>query len=228
MQPYIYPYIGYFHLIHASSLFVFYDDVHFKNRGWINRNRILNQGTDLLFTIPLSKATQNKLIKDTMLAIDDTWKNKFYKQLFHVYKKAPCYKIAIEPIMSVFYKHYNNVADLAIESISVVNSYLSIDFNHIKSSICSPETRGMERADRLIEIAKQQKYKYYVSAPGGRQLYQKEYFLNKGVSLSYVKSHQIEYSQFLYPFVPNLSIIDVIMFNSKEVIKDFLSAYSLE
>ncbi len=78
MQPYIFPYIGYFQLIHAADVFVFYDDVNYINRGWINRNRILLNGKDQLFTIPCKEASQNKLIKDIEVLAD---KKAFQKML---------------------------------------------------------------------------------------------------------------------------------------------------
>lgn len=228
MQPYIFPYIGYFHLIQASSMFVFYDDVHYIKRGWINRNRILNNETDLLFTIPVEKASSNKLIKDITPSVDDKWKDTFHKKLLHCYKKAPFFADCIEPVMSVFSKEYSDITDLAIESISAVYSYLGIDFVHTKSSKCSPLTKGMEKADRLIAISKILGSNNYVNAVGGKELYSKEQFLKNGINLSFVKSNPVEYSQYSDRFVPWLSIIDIIMFCSKEQVSDFLSEYSLE
>jgi len=67
MQPYIFPYLGYFHLIEASDRFIFYDDVNFIRKGWINKNKILLNGNDFTFTVPLSKASQNKLINQINL-----------------------------------------------------------------------------------------------------------------------------------------------------------------
>jgi hypothetical protein len=91
MQPYIFPYIGYFQLIKAVDKFVIYDDVNFINRGWINRNRILVNGKDSLFTIPLKEASQNKLINDIDVNWDDAWKSKWLKTLEQSYKKAPIF-----------------------------------------------------------------------------------------------------------------------------------------
>ncbi len=228
MQPYIFPYIGYFHLIQASSVFIFYDDVNYITRGWINRNRIINYDRDLLFTVPVSKASRNKLIKEIVPAIDDKWKNKFYKQMVHSYKKAPFFNDIIETIMSIFTTSHENITELSIASISTTFSYLGINFLHKKSSICSPETRGMEKASRLIEITKQLGCRHYINASGGEKLYSKKYFLDKGVNLLFVKSKPIEYRQHTSTFIPWLSIIDVLMFNKKQHIIDFLSNYTIE
>ena len=229
MQPYVFPYIGYFHLIQASSMFVFYDDVTYIKGGWINRNRIINkEKKDLVFTIPISKASSYKLIKEISPALNAKWKNKFYKQLIQNYSKAPFFDSAIEPIMSVFARQYTDVTDLAIESISVIYSFLGIKFKFTKSSIISPESRGMEKTDRLITIIKQLGYKNYVNPAGGREIYSKKYFSNHGVSLFFIKSIPIEYRQYSEKFVPWLSIIDIIMFNDKESTIELLGAYCLE
>nr|WP_310590339.1 WbqC family protein [Dyadobacter sp. NIV53] len=77
MQPYIFPYIGYFQLINAVDKFIIYDDVNFINKGWINRNNILVSGQAHLFTIPLKDASQNKLIHEVELIGGDQWKKSF-------------------------------------------------------------------------------------------------------------------------------------------------------
>jgi len=228
MQPYIFPYIGYFHLVQASSTFVFYDDVHYIMRGWINRNRILNQDRDFLFTVPVAKASRNKLINETKPAFDANWKEGFCKSLIHSYKKAPFFDDVIDVVMSPFSREYNDITDLAIESILSVYSYLGLQLNFTKSSILSPETKGIEKADRLIKITKKLGLPNYINAPGGKSLYTKEYFQGKGINLFFVKSHPIQYKQYHKTFVPWLSIIDVLMFCSKSQTIDFMSSYSLE
>lgn len=227
MQPYVFPYIGYFHLIQASSVFVFYDDVHFVKRGWINRNRILYQGTEILFTVPLLKASQNKLINEIAPSIDERWRNKFFKQLQQSYKRAPFFSEAIEAVMAPFSRNYDDVTDLSIESIATVYRYLGSEFNYTKSSVFSPETQGIDKADRLIEMTKKLGLTSYVNAPGGRSLYSKEYFQSKGVSLSFIESQSVQYDQYDQAFIPWLSIIDVLMFCPKEKVLEFFSAYSV-
>ena len=109
MQPYVFPYIGYFHLIEASDCFVFYNDVNYITRGWINRNRILVKGKDHRFTIPVIDASQNRLINDTKLKIDENWKNKFYATLAHGYSKAPFYqKVSLAPHRKLSIRPYTS------------------------------------------------------------------------------------------------------------------------
>jgi hypothetical protein len=227
MQPYVFPYIGYFHLIHASSLFVFYDDVNYIKQGWINRNRILNQDEALIFTIPVSKASPNKQINQVSPVFNARWESKFYKQLVQNYGKAPYFKDAVEPVMSVFTKKYDDIAGLAIATIVSILSYLDLEFNFTRSSVCCPETKDLDKADRLINIIKRLGYSNYVNPSGGKKLYSKDYFFNEGINLSFVESHPIEYGQYQNVFVPWLSIIDVIMFCDKRRTIDFMTLYSL-
>jgi len=227
MQPYVFPYLGYFHLIEASDLFVFYDDVNFIKRGWINRNRILLNGKDFLFTIPIEKVSQNKLIKDTKPIIDEKWKRIFFKNLEFAYKKAPYYKKVIAIIESTFNMDYIDITDLCVNSIDVVYSYLGKKLNYVKSSRLAPETKDMEKADRLIAVTKKAGYVKYVNAVGGQTLYNKTNFKEKGVELYFVKSNLREYKQFRSEFVKGLSIIDILMLNDKNTVKEYLNDYEL-
>jgi len=228
MQPYFFPYIGYFHLIHASDLFIFYDDVQYSKGGWINRNRILCGNKDLFFTIPVSRYSYKKLIKDVEPIINEKWINTFYKQLVCNYKKAICFHAIIDCVMSIFDKKHDNISSLAVDSVLTVCSYLDIKFSYTSSSICSPENIHTRRDDRVIGIVKKMNYSNYINTYGGVDLYDKEYFLRNGIVLQFIKSNIIKYSQFKNDFKPNLSIIDVIMFNKKEDVIDFLSYYSIE
>lgn len=228
MQPYAFPYIGYFNLLEASDKIVFYDDVNYIKRGWINRNRILLNGTDYLFTIPVHKASQNKLIKEIEPKIDDKFLNKFYSQIETAYKKAPFYNETIKIIEQVINRKHQNIADLAIESIVSVYKYLGRDIAWVKSSECSPDTKHLDKADRLITIAKDMGCEHYINALGGKELYNKNYFQNKGVKLSFLQPKDIYYRQFGSDFVPNLSIIDVLMFNSSEKVIKMFNEYELK
>jgi hypothetical protein len=227
MQPYIFPYLGYFHLIEATDQIVFYDDVNYIKRGWINRNRILLEKSDFLFTIPVEKASQNKFINEIKPLITPDFTGKFFNQIEAAYKKAPYYQDVIKMLHSVFSAKQNDITDLTINSITSVYTYLGKEIKWTKSSVLSPETKGMGKADRLIQITKDLGYKNYINANSGQDIYHKEYFKNKGVQLNFVKSKKIEYKQFNHKFVPWLSIIDVLMFNDSEAIKEFFSAFEI-
>ena len=226
MQPYIFPYIGYFQLINAVDKFVIYDDVNFINKGWINRNRILNNGKDSLFTIPLKEASQNKLINEIDVNWDSAWKSKFIKTLEQCYKKAPFY-LEILPIIEQTLNVDNEPVSKVIEhNLKLICDYLGIKTEIVSSSAIYQNTH-LKAQERILDICSQEKANQYINPIGGLELYDKDFFEAKNLKLNFIKSNAIEYTQFKNEFVPWLSMVDVLMFNSKEKIKEFLDNYEL-
>jgi len=227
MQPYLFPYIGYFHLIEATDKIIFYDDVSFIKGGWINRNRILMNANDFLFTIPLEKRSPNKLINEIAVSNIDQFKKTFLKQIQYAYQKAPFYKEVNEIVEQFFSKEYNNIADMAIASICIVYQYLDKELIWDKSSVFSPETKGLDKADRLVQLSRKSGCDHYINLKGGMELYDKSYFEKEGITLNFTESILKEYTQFNHNFVPWLSIIDVLMFCEKEEVLDQFKSYQL-
>ena len=227
MQPYIFPYIGYFQMISAVDKFVFYDDVNFIKRGWINRNRILINGKDTLVSIPLNKASQNKFINEIDIFFDTNLRKNLISKIENAYKKSPFYDEVIGLIRDIINADISNIGEYAANSIVSVCNYLEIDTKFYYSSILSPESKGMNRADRLIYICQNLGAEEYINSIGGQEIYQKKYFLDNQIDLSFIKTLDFEYKQFKHPFVNLLSIIDVLMFNSKVRIQKMLTNYQL-
>lgn len=227
MQPYIFPYIGYFQLINAVDKFIFYDDVNYIKRGWINRNQILINGEAKLFTIPLIKASQNKLIKEINIGLNEKWTKQFLSTLEFNYKKAPYFKETFELVERVLNYNATSISDMAINSNIVIAEYLSLTTSFEVSSKLYSNTKGMAKADRLIEICKINNAIDYINPSGGNVLYDKEYFLEKGVSLYFIDNKIIPYQQFNNDFVGGLSMIDLLMFNNKNEIIEMLNQYQL-
>lgn len=223
MQPYFLPYIGYFQLINMVDKFIILDDVNFINRGWINRNRILINGKGHLFSIPCAKTSQNKLINEIEIALDEKGKNKLLLSFELAYKKAPYFNDVFYLLIKCLnFKNYN-LAKFTANSIIEVCNFLKLEKKIKYSSIAHPETKEMGRVDRLIEITKREKSNEYINPIGGQKIYNKEYFASKGVNLAFLKSGVIEYPQFKSSFVSWLSIIDVLMFNNTEKVKELLN-----
>lgn len=227
MQPYVYPYLGYFHLIHSADAFVFYDDVHFIKKGRIHRNSILVNGAPHVFTVPIVDASQNRLIMDTELHGFKSWREHFFSQIRHSYRRAPHFDQVYDVIRAALDQPHRTIADVAIASATGVTDYLGHQSRYLRSSECSPETRGQEKADRLIEIVKSLAGTRYVNSIGGTRLYDKSHFADRGVILSFVKSEAATYRQFTGTFRPNLSIVDVLMFNEPAMVRQMLSRYEL-
>lgn len=227
MQPYLFPYLGYFQLLQSSDIFVFYDDVNFIKNGWINRNRVLNQGKPLYLTIPVNNASSNIKINEVKSTVDPKWSEKIDKQITQLYGKAPYYSEVRPVVMSVLSSGDQYISEMASRSIQAICSYLDYPKEFKTSSVSFPDTIGMDRADRLIDICKRLDCSMYVNLAGGRELYQKEYFSRNGVDLSFVDSSLPEYKQFNHPFVSGLSIIDVLMFNDKKTVLELFKDYRL-
>ena len=226
MQPYIFPYIGYFQLINAVDKFVIYDDVNFINKGWINRNRILNNGKDSLFSIPLKEASQNKLINEIDVNWDSAWKSKFMKTIEQCYKKAPFYQETLLIIQQTLQIDDEPISRIIENNLRPICAYLDIKTEIVSSSAIYQNTH-LKAQERILGICLQEKATQYINPIGGLELYDKRFFEAKNITLNFIKSKPIEYPQFKNEFVPWLSMIDVLMFNSKEKITSFLNNYEL-
>jgi WbqC-like protein family len=228
MQPYLFPYIGYFQLIKTVDIFVFYDDVNYIKKGWVNRNRILVNKKEFTFSVPLNKISQNITIRETYINLEtfESWKEKIIQTLLYNYKKAPFFSEVNELINSILNKKYATISDLAIESIIATSEYLGFKTTFFTSSE-RYENRDLERQERLIDICNKENASDYINALGGNELYDKKSFKEKGIELSFIKTLPIEYKQFNNDFVPWLSIIDVLMFNSIEEVEEMLDKYEL-
>jgi hypothetical protein len=226
MQPYLFPYIGYFQLIKAVDKFIIFDDVNYIKKGWINRNKILINGKEYLFTIPLEKASQNKLIKEIELSVDNVWEGKFLNTIFAAYKKAPMFMIVFPVLEEILSIGERNLSSFISNSISRICKYLEIDTLVIKSSF-KYETSNLRGQEKILRICSLEKADTYINPIGGLELYQKEAFEKQNTKLLFLKSKTIKYQQFKEDFVPFLSIIDILMFNTKDEICGYLNEYEL-
>jgi hypothetical protein len=226
MQPYLFPYIGYFQLIDAVDRFVVFDDVNYINKGWINRNRILLNHKDYLFTISLKGASQNKLIRDTEIDETEKWRVKLIKTFEGAYSKAPQYRQIIPLLKDIINNKEPNLSAYILYSINGIADYLDIKTEIIPSSSIygNQELKG---EDRIIDICLKENAGEYVNPIGGTELYSKPKFDEKGLQLFFLKTHAIEYPQFGKEFVPWLSIIDLLMFCSPDEVKEFLKKREL-
>ena len=223
MQPYFFPYIGYYQLVCASDIFVFYDDVHYIKRGWINRNRILVNGAPSYITVSLQGASQNKHIRDIGL-LDN--RRKLLRSIELAYGKAPYFRQAMKPVREVLEAPAQNIAQLAMHSVTAVMNYLGIHREYRVSGDDFAETRALDRADRLIAITMACGARRYINAPGGRELYKESYFREKGIELTFLEPRIQPYAQSNKTFVAGLSIIDVIMFNNPTRTVELIQGYN--
>lgn len=225
MQPYFFPYIGYWQLINAVDKYVICDDVNYIKNGWINRNNILINGEPRLINIQMHKASQNKLINEIEILDNDSANNKLLRTIEHSYKKAPFYKDVFSLIVDIMNQKGKNLAKFLEFSIRQVCKYLSIDTKIVVSSHIEKNNK-LKAQEKIIEICKILGADEYINAIGGQALYSYEDFAMHGIRLKFLETGEIKYSQFNDKFVPNLSVIDIMMFNPRDVIVDMLNNFT--
>lgn len=226
MQPYFLPYIGYFQLMHSVDAFVVYDNIQFTKKGWIQRNRILVNGSDTLITLPLKKDSDYLNINERFLGENfDIEKLKIIRKIEGAYKKAPFFDDVFPIIKTIVNYDDTNLFNYIFNSIKILNKYLGIEVKLIKSTDLNLDIQEFKGQEKVIKICKALDTQVYINAIGGVELYNKQAFANEGIELKFIKSGIINYKQFKSDFIPWLSIIDVLMFNSKEEIKRMLDVY---
>lgn len=223
MQPYFMPYIGYWQLMAAVDKYVVYDDVNYIKGGWVSRNNILMNGQAHLFTITLNGASPNKHFNE--IEVRDDFK-KFRNMLQSCYSKAPYYKEIMPVLEQVFGYENRNLGAFLYHSYQEILDYLGIDTELILSSTIEKnnELRAGEKVKHICNLLDADAY---YNAIGGQELYDVDDFAQSGITLKFVKTHPISYTQYKNDFVPNLSIIDVLMFNGKEGTNKLLKEFSL-
>lgn len=223
MQPYFMPYIGYWQLMAAVDKYVVYDDVNYIKGGWVARNNILMNGQAHLFTITLNGASPNKHFNE--IEVRDDFK-KFRNMLQSCYAKAPYYK-EIMPILEQIFEYENrNLGAFLYHSYQVILDYLGIDTELILSSTIDKnnELRAGEKVKHICHLLGADTY---YNAIGGQELYDVEDFAQNGITLRFLQTNPVTYPQYKNEFVPNLSIIDVLMFNGKEGTNKLLKEFTL-
>lgn len=223
MQPYFLPYIGYFQLIKAVDKYVVFDDVNYIMRGWINRNNFLVNGEKILLTISLKKSSSNRLINQIEIA--DNFTN-FMKTVQQNYGKAPYFK-DVYPLLERIVQYDDKcLSRFNANSIKEICNYLGIDTTLLISSDL-PKDCSLKGMAKGLEICRLLKTDVYINAIGGQKIYKKEDFSLYNIELYFLQTDNISYKQFNKTFISNLSILDVLMFNSVKDANTLLDKYKL-
>jgi hypothetical protein len=228
MQPYYLPYIGYFQLMSAVDVFVVYDNIQFTKKGWFHRNRILYQGKDRMFSIPISKGSTSLDVRDrTISGLFIKQRGKYMEWIRQSYGNAPFFKEVYPIVMDCFYfERSHNLFDFIFNSLGIMKDFLNIKCSMVVSSTL-PIDHSKKSQEKVISICRHTKTDLYINPIGGLGLYSSEKFKESGVDLRFLKTKNLTYKQFSETFVPNLSILDVLMFNSKEQMAILLNDFDL-
>ena len=226
MQPYAFPYLGYFQMAAAADRFVVLDDVPYSKGGWINRNRIIRPGGggDEMFTIPLQGAGPHKRIDEIEIGGPARWREKLLRRIQQTYQYAPQFHKAWPLVRQLLSDPEPKLAAFLRITLKGLFEYLEID-----TPLADPPPRGdLGGAERLIEICQSEGATAYINAEGGRGIYDPAQFAAEGIGLSFVRHRELPYPQFGDDFVARLSVIDAMMFADRDTLRALLAAYTLE
>lgn len=220
MQPYFLPYIGYWQLIAAVDTFVIYDNIKFTKKGWINRNRLLRNGEAVTFSLPVAAGSDHLDVVERSLAPSHD-RRKLLAQFDGAYAKAPHYaetrpllEEAIQCPEENLYRHIRHAVDL-------VCRHLGLDTRIVVSSQV-PIDHGLKAQDKVLALCEALGARTYVNPIGGTELYDANTFAARGIALKFMKARLVEYPQLGAPFVPWLSIVDVLAFNPLPTVQDWV------
>lgn len=224
MQPYLFPYIGYWQLLHASDSFVIYDDVNYINRGWINRNRILINNAAGLITLPLLQASQNRKINEIDIAPVAQWQRRMLLTLEMAYRKAPCFPQVFPLFEQILSYESSNLAQFLTYQIQMIANFMGLTTRIVPSSQIYGNTH-LAAQERILDICSREGATRYINAQGGQSLYEPLAFANAGIDLQFIAMRPLPYHQRGKTFTPYLSIIDALMEVGAEGIGPHLAAY---
>lgn len=225
MQPYFLPYIGYWQLLGAVDAFVVYDNIQYTKKGWINRNRFLQNGHDELFTIPLRKDSEYLDVIQRHVAADFK-RDKLLNQFEGSYRKAPHFREVFPLIGEIIHAPHDNLFEYIANSIRLIAGHLGIG-TPIRVSSTIAIDHGLRGEEKVMALCQAMGADRYLNAIGGQELYTKPSFAERGIALEFIRARPIAYAQFGGEFVPNLSILDVLMFNDRDAVRRMLGEYDL-
>ncbi len=222
MQPYFLPYPGYFQLIHAVDFFIVYDNIQYTKTGWINRNRLCRDGEAVIFSLPLKKASAAAQIGERRLAADFA-PRKLLNQFTGAYRRAPHFAATLPLLEAVLNFEARDLFAFLYHSLRATCAHIGIETPFCSSSTFDID-HDLKGQDRVLELCAACGADTYVNLMGGVELYSREAFRARGISLQFIRMKPFVYQQFQHPFVPLLSIVDALMFNSVATVRERIAS----
>jgi len=217
--------LGYYQLVMNADAFVFFDDVAYINRGYINRNKLLFGAQEHQFTIPLSGASQNLLINEIAVASDfQKWRSKFLKSVSLNYKNAPHFE-AVFPILDKCLQG-NMISNIAAASIIEVFNYLGIQKDFHASSTLEYDRAGGAN-EKVISLVYGLGGVDYVNAIGGKDIYSQQSFAEASLRLRFIKAEFAKAEAVLGNITASLSMLHILFHCNKESVCEALKCYTI-
>jgi hypothetical protein len=221
MQPYFLPYIGYWQLLAAVDQFVIYDNIQYTKKGWINRNRFLRDGKDVYFTVPIKKGSDYLDVVERTVA-DDFDADQLLRSWAAAYRRAPHLDEALPLLERIARAPLSNLFEYVVNSVTEIAGFLDIRTPIVVSSTV-PIDHSLRAEGKVVALCAALGADRYLNPIGGVELYSGAAFAAHSITLEFLRPRPREYAQLGHPFVPNLSIVDVLMFNSKATVREMLS-----
>ena len=221
MQPYFLPYIGYFQLIAAVDVFVVYDNIEYTKKGWINRNRMLRNGSDAVFSLPLKKDSDSLCVFERRLS-SDFKREKLLNQFRGAYHKAPYFAETFALLQRIIGCNNDNLFRYVYNSLKELCAHLEIKTEILVSSDIAID-HGLKSQDKILALCEALEANTYLNPAGGVELYRSEDFNAHNIELCFLRSKPVEYLQFAPPFISSLSIVDLLMFNARDAVRSFIT-----
>jgi hypothetical protein len=212
MQPYLFPYVGYFQLLHHADVFVLLDDVAFIQKGWINRNQLLVGQKPYLFTIPLAGSSQNKLIKDINLLPVGRAQHKLLATIEQAYRAAPEFERVFPLVTQLLLSPEPDLTTLVHDSLQRITTQVGLPTTIIRSSAVNKDPK-LTGQGRILALCQALGGTEYLNMQSGAALYSADAFGRRGIALRFLAPTLAPYPQRGAAFVPGLSVIDVLMHN---------------
>jgi hypothetical protein len=220
MQPYFLPYIGYFQLIAAVDRFIVYDRIKYTKKGWINRNRMLRDGKDVTFSLPLKAGSDALDVADRKLAADFN-RDKLLNQFRGAYVRAPQFEPTYALLERIVRYPDDNLFGYIHHSLTEVCAHLGL-CTPLQASSSVDFDNSLKGQDKVLALCRATGATHYINTIGGAELYERGAFAAQGIGLNFLKPQPYEYAQFGAPFVPWLSMVDVLMFNAVDQVRSRL------
>jgi len=231
MQPYFFPYIGYFGLIAQTDRWIVFDPVQYIRKGWVNRNRVIKAGGGWKYVgMTMDTHSRETLIKEMNVAPDVDHFNQLVKHLDHYKnKRAPYYERVIELLAACFDPPPTRLVPFLTHSLASTCAYIGIPFNvEVYSEMGLPHDAATHPGEWALHISRALQVSTYINPPGGKEIFMPQQFIDSGIDLLYHHQVLAAYPQHTGSFEPGLSIIDVMMFNEPAAIREMLTHHTLE
>lgn len=225
MQPYFFPYIGYYALINYVDRFILFDVPQFIRHGWIERNRVLKPNEGWMYVkVPLEKHSRDTAIKDVQIRTHEHWQEKILQQLIHYKKKAPYYQEVRELLNQCFDYDTPSIVDLNRHILENTCEYIGINTPIEVLTAMNLQYESAKAADEwALNISLAMGANEYVNPPGGEDFFDRKKYHDKKIKLTFLETSIEPYDQKRSIFEPGLSIIDVLMFNDPEVVNKMIN-----